>query len=274
MAKHLVESEFEVIPSDGAVEVIFIPTSSHYTFSRLSNRRDIAEFSLLSPDPRIRHAGQSRSSNYTAPEVRYMAFRLASEAARRGWSGWRQWDNDTPPLSAALDRYRRSNGWTLSMPIDGANWGQPGLLSTKREGRPHVSDHEKLALGPFLCSIRKPFLRPDLALSSPPRADAVKVGRRASRAANSDFARPHLDGGEHGGTLAPCRGIEADLERLFAAARLRPDITRSFLALAIYAKTAPPSNEYLPGRGSGGEVNLSGRDNTAAGQYDPATVPT
>jgi hypothetical protein len=71
MAGHLVESEFEVIPSDGAVEVIFIPTSSHYTFSRLSNRRDIAEFSLLSPDPRIRHAGQSRSSNYTAPEVRY-----------------------------------------------------------------------------------------------------------------------------------------------------------------------------------------------------------
>jgi hypothetical protein len=87
MAKHLVESEFEVIPSDGAVEVIFIPTSSHYTFSRLSNRRDIADFSLLSPDPRIRHAGQSPSSNYTASEVRYMAFRLASEAARRGWSG-------------------------------------------------------------------------------------------------------------------------------------------------------------------------------------------
>jgi hypothetical protein len=84
MARHLVESEFEVIPSDGAVEVIFIPTSSHYTFSRLSNRSDIAEFGLLSPDPRIRHAG---SSNCTGPEVLYMAFRLASEAARRGWSG-------------------------------------------------------------------------------------------------------------------------------------------------------------------------------------------
>jgi hypothetical protein len=84
MANHPVESEFEVMPSDGAVEVIFIPTSSHYTFNRLSNRRDIAEFGLLSPDPRIRHAGQS---NHTAPEVRYMAFRLASEAARRGWSG-------------------------------------------------------------------------------------------------------------------------------------------------------------------------------------------
>jgi hypothetical protein len=52
----------------------------------------------------------------------------------------------------------------------------------------------KDCLGLFLCSIRKPFLRPDLAVSSPPRADAVKVGRRASRAANSDLARPHLDG--------------------------------------------------------------------------------
>ena len=84
MARHLFESEFEVIPSDGAVEVIFIPTSSSYTFSRLSNRSDIFEFGLLSPDPRIRHTG---SSNCTTPEVRYMAFRLASEAARRGWSG-------------------------------------------------------------------------------------------------------------------------------------------------------------------------------------------
>jgi hypothetical protein len=89
-----------------------------------------------------------------------------------------------------------------------AKWprnGHPG----KREGTLKYRDHEKgrtrIAFGPFLCSIRKPFLRPDLALSSPPRADAVKVGRRVSRAANSDFARPYLDGGKHGGTLAPCR---------------------------------------------------------------------
>jgi len=79
LARHLFESEFEVIPSDGAVEVIFIPTSSRYTFSRLSNRSDIFEFGLLSPAPRVRHAG---TSNWTAAEVRYMAFRLASEAAR------------------------------------------------------------------------------------------------------------------------------------------------------------------------------------------------
>ena len=45
----------------------------------------------------------------------------------------------------------------------------------------------------FLCSIRQPFLRPDRALlPSPPRADAVKVGRRANHATMSDFARPHL----------------------------------------------------------------------------------
>jgi hypothetical protein len=88
VVKHPVESDFEIIPSDGAVEVIFIPTSCHYIFSRIGNRHDIAEFGLLSPDPRIRHAERSHTTgNYTAPGVRNMAFRLASAAARRGWSG-------------------------------------------------------------------------------------------------------------------------------------------------------------------------------------------
>src|ERR1700704_419076 len=61
----------------------------------------------------------------------------------------------------------------------------------------------RAASDPFLCSIQKPFLRPDLASTSPPRADAVKVGRRANRATTSNVPRPRLDGGEHGGTLAP-----------------------------------------------------------------------
>ena len=75
-------------------------------------------------------------------------------------------------------------------------------MSTEREGRPESpsrivtmkSWHER-CLQPclFLCSIRQPFLRPDRALlPSPPRADAVKVGRRANHATMSDFARPHL----------------------------------------------------------------------------------
>jgi hypothetical protein len=88
VVKQPVESDFEIIPSDGAVEVIFIPTSCHYIFRRIANRHDVAEFGLLSPDPRVRHAERGHTTgNYTAPQIRGMAFRLASAAARRGWSG-------------------------------------------------------------------------------------------------------------------------------------------------------------------------------------------
>src|SRR5271169_6585042 len=103
--------------------------------------------------------------------------------------------------------------WRDYNPEHANRWGElepAGIIEHETRGAPSriviTKSWHKDCFGPFLCSIRKPFLRPDLALSSPPRADAVKVGRRASRAANSDFARPHLDGGEHGGTLAPCRG--------------------------------------------------------------------
>lgn len=64
----------------------------------------------------------------------------------------------------------------------------------------------KVASNPSLCLIQKPSLRPDLAPTSPPRADAVKVGRRANRAANFNVSWPHLDGGERGDTLAPVGG--------------------------------------------------------------------
>jgi hypothetical protein len=82
--KQPAESDFEVEISEAAVEVIFKPTSSHYTFSRFVVRKDILEFGPLSPDPRIWHAGRSGDTgNYLAPEVLATAFRLASEAARR-----------------------------------------------------------------------------------------------------------------------------------------------------------------------------------------------
>ena len=73
---------------------------------------------------------------------------------------------------------------------------------------------------PFLCSIQKPFLRPDLALSSPPRADAVKVGRRASRAANSASPGRTLTVASTAARLRLVGG-EADLDRPFAAAPSR-----------------------------------------------------
>jgi hypothetical protein len=84
MMKHPIQSDFEVRISETAVEVIFKPTNSHYTFNRFANPKDVLEFGPLSPDPRIRHAGRRGDvGHYLAPEVRAMAFRLASEAVRR-----------------------------------------------------------------------------------------------------------------------------------------------------------------------------------------------
>ena len=78
------ESNFHVVASKAAIEVIFKPTNSHYTFTHFVDRRDIVEFGPLSPDPRIRHAGRSGDTGaYSAHEVQAMAFRLASDAARR-----------------------------------------------------------------------------------------------------------------------------------------------------------------------------------------------
>jgi hypothetical protein len=84
MTKHPTKSHFEVEISEAAIEVIFKPTSSHYTYTRFVGDRDIAEFGPLSPDPRVRHAGRRGDTGaYRSPEVQAMAFRLASEAARR-----------------------------------------------------------------------------------------------------------------------------------------------------------------------------------------------
>jgi hypothetical protein len=78
------KKDFEVRISETAVEVIFKPTNSHYTFNRFAHHKDVVEFGPLSPDPRIRHSGRRDDVGYyLAPEVQAMAFRLASEAVRR-----------------------------------------------------------------------------------------------------------------------------------------------------------------------------------------------
>jgi hypothetical protein len=64
MAKHLVESEFEVIPSDGAVEVIFIPTRS------ASDMPDRAAAAITQP-----------------PKFDIWHSAWPQKAARRGWLG-------------------------------------------------------------------------------------------------------------------------------------------------------------------------------------------
>lgn len=84
MIKYPTETDFEVRTSETAVEVFFRPTFSYYTFNRFADRKDIAEFGPLSPDPRLRHASPSGDTgNYPATEVLAMAFRMALEAAMR-----------------------------------------------------------------------------------------------------------------------------------------------------------------------------------------------
>jgi len=83
LPKHPCPSDFEVQISEADIEVIFIPTRSRYIFRRFVDRKDIIEFGPLSPDPLVAHTAQSRTGVYLAPEVRAMAFRVASEALRR-----------------------------------------------------------------------------------------------------------------------------------------------------------------------------------------------
>jgi hypothetical protein len=84
MIKRPTEFDFDVKTSEAAIEVIFIPTSSHFTYTRFVEHKDIVEFGPLSPDPQVRHAGRSGNTGaYRSPEIRAMAFRLACEAARR-----------------------------------------------------------------------------------------------------------------------------------------------------------------------------------------------
>ena len=50
------------------------------------------------------------------------------------------------------------------------------------------------------------FFRPGHDFLGRPRAGTVKVGRRADINLYCAMARPHLDGGEHGGMLSPMGG--------------------------------------------------------------------
>ena len=50
------------------------------------------------------------------------------------------------------------------------------------------------------------FFRPGHEFLGPPRAGAVTVGRRADINLYRAMARPHLDGGEHGGILSRMGG--------------------------------------------------------------------
>jgi hypothetical protein len=77
-----VEADFLVEVSEDKITVRFLPTRSVYTFARLPHRRDVAEFGPLSPDAIEQHPSRGGVRGYAAGEVRGMAFRLATAAAR------------------------------------------------------------------------------------------------------------------------------------------------------------------------------------------------
>jgi hypothetical protein len=79
-------------------------------------------------------------------------------------------------------------------------------------------------------------------LASPPRADAVKVGRRANHATMTDFARPHLDGGEPGGRLA---WVGQKTIRRSATAKLQPAMHSTQSQLCAHGCIVPSSRSGL-----------------------------
>jgi hypothetical protein len=52
-----------------------------------------------------------------------------------------------------------------------------------------------------LFDLESRFFAPTRSIAKPPRAGAVKVGRRTNLSACSAPARPYLEGSEHDGTL-------------------------------------------------------------------------
>jgi len=79
MIRHPIEANFYVNVSEGAVDVIFAPTRSRYSYSRPLE----ADLGLLSPSPLV-HAGRKEDTGvYQPEEVQAMAYRVALATVRR-----------------------------------------------------------------------------------------------------------------------------------------------------------------------------------------------
>jgi hypothetical protein len=78
-----VENDFKISVTENFVEVDFLQTRSLYIFTRLATEREIADFGPLSPAPVERHPTRGGVRGYDASEVRAMALRLATAAARK-----------------------------------------------------------------------------------------------------------------------------------------------------------------------------------------------
>ena len=79
MIRHPIEANFYVKVSEGAVDVIFAPTRSRYTYSRLAE----ADLGLLSPKPVVSASRKDATGHYEPEEVQAMAYSVALATARR-----------------------------------------------------------------------------------------------------------------------------------------------------------------------------------------------
>jgi hypothetical protein len=84
MKKHPTESDYAVTDNTAsAVRVRFAPTNSHYTFTRLVDPDEIAQYGPFAPEPSVRHAGPTQDTDdYWSYEVVEMAVRVAKKAPR------------------------------------------------------------------------------------------------------------------------------------------------------------------------------------------------
>lgn len=81
MRQQPAKADFTVNRKDASVDVLFKPTTSHYSFQLLADPDDIAKHGPVSPSVLVRHAGRTGDTDrYDADAVQRMAHQLATEA--------------------------------------------------------------------------------------------------------------------------------------------------------------------------------------------------
>jgi hypothetical protein len=78
--KHPTKADFEVHDEGSNVVVKFIPTTSYFTYARLS-KSEWDEHGKISKSPKIRHAQTGDTGEYVDQEVNDFAYNLAVQHA-------------------------------------------------------------------------------------------------------------------------------------------------------------------------------------------------
>jgi hypothetical protein len=71
------ETDFDVHVAEAAINVVFKPTESHYSYRRLADDEDHARYGRVEREPLVRHGKPGGTGQYPSGLVEAMAFRLA-----------------------------------------------------------------------------------------------------------------------------------------------------------------------------------------------------